>query len=61
MVKVPLFRAVPLVKVPAKTMSEGIETTFELPSPIRHSPNATVLLVPSLMSRIPMSLPISPT
>src|SRR3954447_14312768 len=36
-------------KLPTKTASVGIVTTLSWPLPVRHSPKAIVLLVPSTM------------
>src|SRR5262249_49749925 len=61
MVRVPLFRAVPLGMEPRRTMSAGLEILLWPPPPICHSPNAIVLLVPSRICWIPQTLPCDPT
>src|SRR4051794_27839189 len=43
-------RVTPCGKAPAKTASVGIVTVLILPLPVRHSPKAIVLLVPSTIS-----------
>ena len=44
------FRVTPAGKRFIQMMSEGIVRTFGFPEPIRHSPKAIVLLVPSRTS-----------
>src|SRR3954454_3346466 len=50
-------RVTPGGKLPAKTASVGIVTTLRLPLPVRHSPKAIVLLVPSTIPAIVVGWP----
>ncbi len=45
-----VFRDTPGGYEPMKMMSDGIEMIWSLPSPTIHSPNAMLLLIPSVIS-----------
>src|SRR6516165_61892 len=61
-VTVGVFRVTPAGRFPIMTMSVGsctgmVPVVAFTPSPVRHSPQATVLVEPSTMSRRPIAVP----
>ena len=56
-----VFRETPGGVAPEKMMSVGIVVAFSWPLPVRHSPKAIVLLVPSVIWPSSMHRPLGPT
>src|SRR3954468_19199419 len=52
-------RVTPGGKLPTKTASVGIVMVLMLPLPVRHSPKAIVLLVPSMMPAMVVGAPFT--